>query len=106
MNSSSVSADQLTPRILITGVTGNVGTELTKRFIQRGIPFRAMVRNPTQATALTNLPGVDVVAGDFNDPSTLAAVLTGIERAFLLTPSSEQTEQQQLRFVAEAPMPF
>lgn len=102
MNTSLVSTSQTTPSLLITGATGNIGSELTKLLAQRGIPFRAMVRNPDQQTELTALPGVEVVAGDFNDPSTLAAALRGMERAFLLTPSSEQAEVQQLRFVEEA----
>lgn len=102
MNTSLVPANQTTPSILITGATGNIGSELTKLLAQRGIPFRAMVRNPDHETALTALPGAEIVAGDFNDPASLASALRGIERAFLLTPSSEQAEEQQLRFVNEA----
>lgn len=102
MNPSLVSANSLIPSILITGATGNIGTELTKRLVQHGIPFRAMVRNPDQETALANLPGAEVVTGDFNDPASLASALRGIDRAFLLTPSSEQAQEQQLRFVTEA----
>ena len=102
MNTALVSANQALPSILITGATGNIGRELTSLLARRGIPFRAMVRNPDQEKALTSLPGVDVVAGDFNNPATIASALDGIERAFLLTPSSEQAEGQQLRFVEQA----
>ena len=102
MNTSLVSGNQTIPSLLITGSTGNIGNELTKLLAQRGISFRAMVRNPDHETALKALPGAEVVAGDFNDPTSLASALQGIERAFLLTPSSEQAEEQQLRFVHEA----
>ncbi|OZI07950.1 NAD(P)-dependent oxidoreductase [Siphonobacter sp. BAB-5385] len=88
------------PKILITGATGGVGSALTQQLAQRGIPFRALVRSEKEA--LATLPGVEVVRGDFNDPASLARALQGIERAFLLTSSSEQAEQQQLTFVAEA----
>ena len=102
MNTPLVPTDHPTPAILITGATGNIGRELTSLLARRGIPFRAMVRNPDKEKALTSLPGVDIVAGDFNDPATIASALDGIERAFLLTPSSERAETQQLRFVEQA----
>lgn len=90
------------PSLLITGATGTIGKALTQILAERGIPFRAMVRSPKDARDLTALAGAEVVAGDFNDPATMAQALTGIERAFLLTNSSEAAESQQLAFVAEA----
>ncbi|KAB7726693.1 hypothetical protein F5984_24000 [Rudanella paleaurantiibacter] len=48
MNTTVVSANQPTPTILVTGATGNIGSELSKLLAQRGIAFRAMVRNPNQ----------------------------------------------------------
>ena len=93
---------QTTPAILITGATGSIGTELTKTLSEQGIPFRAMVRSLIGAERLAALPGAEVVVGDFNNSATLVQVLKGIERAFLLTNSSEQAEVQQLSFVAQA----
>ena len=92
------------PTLLITGATGNIGTELTKLLAAQGQPFRAMVRNPDDqsAQALRALAGAEVVAGDFNDAVSLDQALAGIERAFLLTNSTAQAENQQLRFVAAA----
>jgi len=90
------------PSLLITGATGAIGKELTQMLSERGIPFRAMVRSPKDAGNLAALPGAEVVKGDFNDPTTMAQALKGIERAFLLTNSSEAAESQQLAFVAEA----
>jgi uncharacterized protein YbjT (DUF2867 family) len=90
------------PTLLITGATGAVGSELTKLLSEQGIPFRALVRTPHEATRLAALPGADIRQGDFNDPLTLANALTGVDRAFLLTNSSEYAQAQQLRFVGEA----
>lgn len=87
--------------ILVTGATGSNGTEIVKLLAARGIPVRAMVRNPERAKEIT-LPGVEIVAGDFDRPETLDAALTGVERAFLLTPSSERAEAQQRSFVEAA----
>jgi uncharacterized protein YbjT (DUF2867 family) len=61
-----------------------------------------MVRSPEAAQKIQALAGVEIVTGDFNDPATIARALTGIDRAFLLTPSSEQAERQQSAFVEVA----
>ncbi|QDK79833.1 SDR family oxidoreductase [Spirosoma sp. KCTC 42546] len=101
-NSISPPSGAKTPTLLITGATGSIGAELTKLLADQGVPFRAMVRSPKDAQMLAALPGADVSSGDFNDAGSLATALQGIERAFLLTNSSEQAEKQQLDFVAEA----
>ncbi|MGO4290914.1 SDR family oxidoreductase [Chitinophaga sp. RAB17] len=86
--------------ILITGATGNIGTTLAKQLSAQGIPFRAMVRTTDdQARALHALPGAEAVIGDFNNPDSVASALQGIEKAFLLTNSSEQAEKLQSDFV-------
>ncbi len=48
------------------------------------------------------MPGVEVVIGDFEQASSLQWALTGIERAFLVSNSSEGAEMQQLGFVKVA----
>ncbi|HEY9259561.1 SDR family oxidoreductase [Chitinophaga sp.] len=86
--------------ILITGATGSIGTTLAKQLSAQGIAFRAMVRTiDDNARALHALPGAEVVTGDFNDAGSVAKALQGIEKAFLLTNSSEHTEKQQSDFV-------
>ncbi|MEM6991890.1 MAG: NmrA family NAD(P)-binding protein [Myxococcota bacterium] len=71
--------------ILITGATGTTGGHLTTELKRKGTPFRALVRTPGQAEAL-HAAGVETVVGDLTKPETLRAALTGIKRAFLLTP--------------------
>ena len=90
------------PRILITGATGSIGKELTKYLSGKGIPFLAMVRSADKARDIALLPGAALVTGDFNDPVSLEKALYGIEKAFLLTNSSELAEQQQSTFVQAA----
>lgn len=91
-------------KILITGATGNVGKELIKYLSSKGIPFRAMVRSIDQAKDFTtqNFPGIEFILGDFNNPKSLENALKGMEKAFLLTNSSELAEQQQAAFVNAA----
>ncbi|MFJ5725468.1 NAD(P)H-binding protein [Streptomyces sp. NPDC093149] len=68
--------------ILVTGATGTVGREVVRSF-PPGVPLRLMARNPA-GVAVTR-PGAQIVAGDYTDPDSLARVLRGVRRAFLVT---------------------
>lgn len=87
--------------ILVTGATGNSGSELLKHLSTLGVAVRAMARS-TSRPADDLLQGIDVVTADFDDERSIASALEGIERAFLVTNSSERAEEQQLRFVERA----
>ena len=86
--------------ILVTGATGNNGRELLKALSAKGVPAKAMIRPSDDGGGLP--AGIETVAGDFDDPASLQSALAGVERAFLLTPSTEHAEEQQKRFVAAA----
>jgi uncharacterized protein YbjT (DUF2867 family) len=74
--------------ILVTGATGNNGTEIVKRLAAMAdVQVRAMVRNRERASAIA-LPHVEVVKGDFDRPAPLLSALAGVERVFLLTVSA------------------
>jgi uncharacterized protein YbjT (DUF2867 family) len=82
--------------ILVTGATGNTGRAIVDALVERGAAVRAMVRT---AADRSNLPaGVEVAVADFNDAAAVAAALDGCEQAYLVTPSSEQAEEQQKSF--------
>ncbi|MGC1310407.1 MAG: SDR family oxidoreductase [Phormidesmis sp.] len=81
--------------------TGNNGTEIVKRLAAQNVQVRAMVRDRDRAKAIS-LPHVEVVEGDFDRPDTVLSILAGVERAFLLTNSTEHAEAQQLAFVEAA----
>lgn len=85
--------------ILVTGATGNVGAELLKLLSASGQTVRAFVRNRSRIQAL---PGVDYAEGDFRNPATFAPALEGVDRLFLLIPSSAEVEQQQRSLVDAA----
>ncbi|HYY29355.1 MAG TPA: NAD(P)H-binding protein [Chthoniobacterales bacterium] len=86
------------PMILVTGASGSTGSEVVKRLSARRVPVRAMVRRPpVQAHEASS--SVEYITADFEDPVSLRRALDGIERAFLVTNSSERTEAQQLGFV-------
>jgi uncharacterized protein YbjT (DUF2867 family) len=98
---NSLQESPAAPTLLLTGATGNVGQALSQALAERGVPFRALVRQPNALAAqqLAALPGAELVQGDFDDSTSIQQALTGIESAFLLTNSTEQAETQQLRFV-------
>lgn len=87
--------------ILVTGATGSNGTEIIKRLASRNVQVRAMVRSRERASEIA-APNVEVVEGDFDLPATLLETLAGVERAFLLTSSSERAEAQQIAFIDAA----
>jgi len=85
--------------ILVTGGTGNVGSELVKILSSQGQRARVLVRNVARTTAL---PGIELVEGDFRKPKTIARALEGINVLFLLISSSSQVEKQQHTLVDQA----
>ena len=87
--------------IRITGATGNVGAELVKRLSERGEKVRAFVRRGSHGGAIA-VREAEIVAGDFREPSSFLPALKGIERLFLLIPSSKDVERQQKDFVDAA----
>lgn len=87
--------------ILVTGATGRVGSAVVRNLQTDERPIRAMSRTPENTGWLTDL-GVDVVRGDFLDPSSLDAVLEDIERAFLVSPNVREMPEMQANFVAAA----
>jgi uncharacterized protein YbjT (DUF2867 family) len=68
----------------------------------RGEPIRAMVRKQRGIVNATPNCGLEFVVADFDDTASLRKALDGVQRAFLVTNSSEQVEERQLRFVALA----
>jgi len=81
--------------ILVTGATGTVGSELL-RLLGGRQPVRAMTRTP--ATAVFP-PGVEVVAGDFDVPESVARAVDGVCAAFLLTAPATPTGDHDAAFI-------
>lgn len=66
---------------VVTGATGNVGREVVSELVRRGLPVRAMVRDPS---AVSSLEGAELVQGDLADPSSTRRALEGADALFLL----------------------
>ena len=68
-------------RVLVTGATGQIGSEVVSQLRSTGCRVRAMTRNPRSASFPAD---VDVVGGDLTAPDTLDACLDGIDSVFLV----------------------
>ncbi|HYS24000.1 MAG TPA: NAD(P)H-binding protein [Vicinamibacterales bacterium] len=68
-------------RVLVTGATGQIGSEVVSQLRSTGCLVRAMTRNPRSADFPAD---VDVVGGDLTAPDTLDACLDGIDSVFLV----------------------
>jgi uncharacterized protein YbjT (DUF2867 family) len=84
--------------VLVTGATGSTGSALLELLVSRGVGVRAMVRREGDATRIAAM-GVETVVANFDDEAASAKALQGVDRVYLVTPSSEWAEDQQRRFV-------
>ncbi len=97
------------PEVLLLGVTGFIGQELARQFLDGGYLIRVLVRNPGRLPTDLKDSRVDVVVGDLSRGSGLAAALAGIRCVYHLARPNvktweEWTEQEikATRRVAEA----
>jgi uncharacterized protein YbjT (DUF2867 family) len=72
--------------ILVTGATGNVGSEAVRLLRQQQAPVRALVRSPEKAKALADA-GAEVVEGNLTEPADLDRALAGITEVILVSPA-------------------
>ena len=71
--------------ILVIGATGNIGSEVARQLVAKGVGVRALVRDRAKAEALLGTK-VQLVAGDLSRPETVAAAMAGVDKLFLVTP--------------------
>lgn len=69
-------------KILVTGSSGKVGSEVVKELHKRGAAVRALVHKEGKGTDLPR--EVEVVVGDLLDPVSVRNVLDGVEKLYLL----------------------
>lgn len=87
--------------ILLTGITGNNGGATARALVEKGVKFRALVRNLDKASDWAD-QGVELVKGDLEDPVSVRAALEGIDRAVLILPNGEDQERLELSFIETA----
>ena len=69
-------------KILVTGGTGKVGSEVIKELSKRGAKVRALVRKKEAAAHFPR--GIEVAVGDLLDPVSVHQALEGVDKLYLL----------------------
>jgi uncharacterized protein YbjT (DUF2867 family) len=92
--------------ILVTGATGNVGSEVVRHLLRLGCSVRTATPDPERARALVGL-GAEHVRFDFGDPATFEPAFAGAEAFFLVRPPPvsdvERVMGPAIRFAAQKP---
>lgn len=69
--------------ILVTGATGNIGSELVPQLLTKGAAVRVISRDPEKAARLDSR--VERVIGDLHQPSVIEQALHGVDRVFMVS---------------------
>jgi len=83
--------------ILVTGATGTTGSIVLRTLAEKGVPARAMARNPDRVPA-----GFEVVKGDFEDSESLRAAVADANAVFLLSSPGTHVADHDLALLAAA----
>jgi len=86
--------------ILITGASGNVGSEVLKQAVAARLSVRAAYLSAEKAKAAP--AGVETILMDYAQPETIRVALDGIEKVFLVGPPAPNVAELEGGFVNEA----
>jgi uncharacterized protein YbjT (DUF2867 family) len=87
--------------ILITGGTGQSGSEIVRQLAATGAAFKMLVRDPVKS-ANKIPPGVEPVQGDFGDVASLESAMAGCDHALFNSDGNPKLAEQQRNFIAAA----
>jgi len=85
--------------ILITGASGNVGSEVLKQAAAAGLRLRAAYQSPDKARGAP--AGVETVLMDYTQPETVRVALRGVKRIFLVGPPTANVAELEGGVVRE-----
>lgn len=91
--------------VLVTGSTGNNGTEIVRRLLAKKEAVRALVldpkKEPDKVAKMRSL-GAEIVVADLSRPATLAPAVKGVRAALLLSPVHPNQVELQSNFIKAA----
>src|SRR5262245_47215541 len=86
--------------ILITGASGNIGSEVQRQAAAARLDIRAAYLSELKARGAP--ANVTTVLMDYEKPETIRAALEGVEKAFLVGPPASNVAELEGRFITEA----
>ncbi|HJM71842.1 MAG TPA: SDR family oxidoreductase [Gammaproteobacteria bacterium] len=87
--------------ILLTGATGKTGSATAKALNEKGIKFRALIRNEEKREEIESLGG-EVVIGSIENKEAVDQSMVDIEAALILLPNSENQLSLEKQLVDSA----
>src|SRR5260370_10801706 len=93
-------AEEKKRMILVTGATGNIGSELVKQLIARSASVRVVTRDEKKVSHLN--PAMEAVIGDRQDSTVIKKALQGTDKVFLLPVLIDEKHEADRLLVDEA----
>ncbi len=87
-----------TKKVLVTGITGNVGSEVARFLKEADYPFKAGVRNIEKAKKALG-EDLDYVTFDLEDESTFEEALKDVDKVFLIRPPAISDPEKMVPFI-------
>jgi uncharacterized protein YbjT (DUF2867 family) len=85
--------------ILVTGATGNVGSQVVERLLSHGRSVRVFTRDTAKVARWGDQ--VQAVAGNFTEPETFAQAVVGVEAVFMMNGALDGGLFRQLMAIAK-----
>ncbi|MFH2046541.1 MAG: SDR family oxidoreductase [Pseudomonadota bacterium] len=76
-------------KILVTGATGNTGSEIVKQLLEKGVQFKAISRDKSK---FKTIAGINWVEGNFADISSLVLAFKDVENIYVAMPAHPDNE--------------
>jgi len=87
--------------ILVTGATGNVGSEIARQLIAQGVRPKIYVRDADKLSGLIGTEGYEIALGDFQDADAFEAALEGVDAVYMVTNQSDPFRDALKRMVTQ-----
>ncbi len=88
-------------KVLVTGATGTLGSEVVRQLSSPGITIRAAIHTPEKGLKVKG-KGIETVPFSYDDRASLHDALTGVDKLFLLTPVALNMVEQIKSVLNEA----
>ena len=78
---------------VVSGATGNTGSAVAERLLEKGLPVRVIVRSQEKGADFAKL-GAEVAVADLHDAATLTEALKGGTVLYLMNPPAYRSDDQ------------